>query len=66
MAAAPLCGLYRATFSLKYQDFRDPNQNSDPTDQWGIAFFLSKAVRLRLFGLLNRTICMIRVVLLPL
>ena len=46
MAAALLCGLYRATFSLKCQDFRDPKQNSDPTDQWGIAFSLSKAVLL--------------------
>ena len=46
MAAAPLYGLYRATFSLKCQDFRDPNQNSDATDQWGIAFSVSKAVLL--------------------
>ena len=40
MVAARLCGLYRATFSLKFQDFRDPNQNSDATDQWVIAFSL--------------------------
>ena len=30
--------VYRVTFSLKCQDFRDPNKNSNVTDQWGIAF----------------------------
>ena len=37
MAAAYYSG---DAFSLKFQDFRDPNQNSDATDQWGIAFSL--------------------------
>ena len=37
MAAAYYAG---DTFSLKFQDFRDPNKNSDATDQWGIAFSL--------------------------
>ena len=36
--------------SHSFQDFRDPNQNSEATDQWGL-FSLLKAVLLDLLGL---------------